>query len=90
MTTTTLQDDATVKTNQRSLVWLLATAITLSVAGGIGWASVKTKAENVESRVGALETTVKTDHDVLVRTDTRLNDIDKKLDRVLEKLEKGR
>ncbi len=83
-----LSDDAPISTNQRTLIWLLATAVTLATTFTFAWASVKGTAEAADKKATEALIAATTDHDVIVRSTSRIEELNRTLDRMDKKLDR--
>lgn len=86
------EEDAQVVTNQRTLVWLVVTAITLTAAGSFAWAAVRSTANDAKETATKVASVQAADHDVLVRKVAEIDglirtveNMDRKVDKLLER-----
>lgn len=90
---TELREDAPIRTDQKTLVWLLGLAVSLTLGIAFAWSNVKAATEDTARKVAALESAQSADHDKVVTSAAHVENlaktvenIDRKLDRVLERV----
>lgn len=62
------------------LIGLILTLAGMLCAASVAWATLSSQAGALDTRVGRLTETVRSDHDLAIRIDARLSSIEAKLD----------
>jgi hypothetical protein len=63
-------------------IQLVLAIATLVVSAGIAWGITQSKQKSLDIRIGIVESEHKSDHDLLIRVDEKVNIILQKLDRM--------
>jgi hypothetical protein len=63
-------------------IQLILAVGTLAVSAGIAWGIAQSKQKSLDIRIGIVENEHKSDHDLLIRLDEKVNIILQKLDRL--------
>lgn len=81
-------DNTKISTNQKTLIWLLATTITLTFSGVWAWGSVKATAQDADTKATKALVAVAADHDVIVKNSTQIDVLIRKVDKIDDKIDK--
>lgn len=83
----TLKDSTGVKTDARTLIAVITSAVLITAAGAMAWASVKGDIADHSKQLVTIQTTMGADHDQGVKHTAQIENITKTLERMDKKLD---